>query len=138
MCATLKPRDDERVDSFEEYLNSTWFSEKSRFEIHVWSHCKNFGPRTNNNLEGFHSKINRLLKRAHPNFFHVLDVIRNIQRENEIDFDIFQATGKQRPPLAKYLRVHNRLMELRGKLTEGNIRLYKFMEECVRAIKVFE
>ena len=136
VCNSFKPINDERISRFEEYLMYTWFSEESLFKHSFWSHWENCGPRTNNNLEGFHSKLNRLLKKAHPNFFHIVSVIQSVQHENEIDLAIYNTSGRERPQTSKYLRSHQRLMGIRAEFLAGGLTLFRFMELCVGAIKL--
>jgi hypothetical protein len=37
------------------YFNAVWFK---TYPISVWNHYETVGPRTNNHVEGFHSKLN--------------------------------------------------------------------------------
>lgn len=138
ICAIFKPQNNENIDAFERYLNSTWFSENCRFEISIWTHCDNYGPRTNNNLEGFHSKLNRILRKAHPNFFICLNILKEIQMENEIDFKIFEISGRERPLISRYQKSHNNLMLLREGFLGGEMPLYDFMVGCIGAIKMHD
>jgi hypothetical protein len=101
LCSVLKPPNDQRIERFYTYLLDTLFSEYSLFTIDLWTHCYNLGPRTNNNLEGFHSKINRLLKKAHPNIYQILNYIKKIQMENAIDLKIFITSGRERSSIKK-------------------------------------
>jgi hypothetical protein len=71
LCSSIKPPNNNNIDVFENYINSTWLSILLTFNIDKWTQNDNFGPRTNNNLEGFHSKLNKLVKKSNPNFFHV-------------------------------------------------------------------
>ena len=47
----------EKIKKFREYVFNTWITNGS-FPVSLWNHFENQGPRTNNHVEGFHSKIN--------------------------------------------------------------------------------
>jgi hypothetical protein len=101
----------------------------------VLSHAENFGSRTNNKFEGFHSKLNRLVINSHPKFFKILSIIKEIHNENEIDLNVYLLTGKQKKPIKRYVDCHNKLIDLRERLNNNTIILFQFMEECIGAVK---
>lgn len=119
------------MNMFEKYLNMTWFSKNATFNQDIWNHSGNYEARTNNNVEGFHSKIHKLLKKAHPNFFEILNIFKKIQLENEIDIKIYLACGKERLKIARYLQSHLSILDLRNGFLNRSISLYKYMQECV-------
>ena len=57
------PDDDERVDTFVDYFDQTWIN--GRFLIHIWNHHNTDGARTNNHVEGWHAKINRVEEKGY-------------------------------------------------------------------------
>lgn len=138
LCNSLKPRNNELVDLLHNYFVNTWFSENSTFSYHIWSHADNYGPRTNNNVEGFHSKLNRLLKQAHPSFFKVFNYIKKVQLQNEIDLKIFILSGAQRPKIARYEESHRSILFSREEYNNCTYSLFEFMEKCIGGIKIFE
>jgi hypothetical protein len=75
------------------------------------THSANYEPRINNSLEGLHCKINSLLKRAHPNFFQILNIIIKVHHENEIDIWIFKESGRKQRIRSKYERSHQKIIE---------------------------
>ena len=46
------PQDDE-VKSYSEYIDQTWMNRQ--FRLHMWNYCAYSGPRTSNQLEGWHN-----------------------------------------------------------------------------------
>ncbi|XP_046357291.1 uncharacterized protein LOC124135785 [Haliotis rufescens] len=44
----------DNAQRFNDYIVTTWDDDDARFPIPLWNHHRNIGPRTNNNLEGFH------------------------------------------------------------------------------------
>jgi hypothetical protein len=65
------------------YFNAVWFQ---KFEISLWNHYDTVGPRTNNHVEGFHSKLNRLCQEAHPNIFKSIGIVKDIETETAINY----------------------------------------------------
>jgi hypothetical protein len=65
------------------YFNAVWFQ---KFEIALWNHYDTVGPRTNNHVEGFHSKLNRLCQEAHPNIFKSIGIVKDIETETAINY----------------------------------------------------
>ena len=77
---------------FKNYLESTWISNtRALFKFSTWNHFNNLGPRTNNIAEGFHSKLNRIINRNEPKFYHVLESLIFIQFQMEVYYDRIQA-----------------------------------------------
>jgi hypothetical protein len=68
------------------YFNAVWFQ---NFAISVWNHYDTVGPRNNNHVEGFHSKLNRLCQVAHPNIFKSIGIVKDIETETEINYKQF-------------------------------------------------
>ena len=60
------PNYGEKIKDFTNYVLETWIM-NSTYPVCVWNQYNNKGPRTNNHVEGFNSKIN--------NFFFLLKVL---------------------------------------------------------------
>jgi hypothetical protein len=69
------------------YFNAVWFQ---RFEILLWNHYDTVGPRTNNHVEGFHSKLNKVCQEAHPNIWKSIGIIKDIETEKSINYKHLQ------------------------------------------------
>jgi hypothetical protein len=52
-------------------------------EFTFMNHFDNDGPRTTNNVEGWHSKLNKVCDHAHPNIFAMVTLLQSIQTTNE-------------------------------------------------------
>ena len=61
------------VQQFATYFQQTWLRD---FPIAMWNHCETTSERTNNRLEGWHNRINRLAGRPHPNIYQLIDLIK--------------------------------------------------------------
>ena len=53
------------VDSLVEYFDSTWV-------INKWNYFDFDGPRTNNHVEGWHSRLKKVVGKPHPNTFELI------------------------------------------------------------------
>ena len=73
---------DEEVDRFKDYVTTTWVDDiDARFPIELWSQYDNIaGIRTNNHLEGWHSKIDYAISRSHSNIFALIELLIEEQR----------------------------------------------------------
>jgi hypothetical protein len=73
---------DEEVDRFKDYVTTTWVDDiAARFPVELWSQYDNIaGMRTNNHLEGWHSKLNHAINRPHPNIFALIELLKEEQR----------------------------------------------------------
>ncbi|XP_071083866.1 uncharacterized protein [Haliotis cracherodii] len=57
------------ADELNDYILHAY---EARFPLSLWNHHQTFGPSTNNNLEGFHSRLNASLNHRHPNLYRCL------------------------------------------------------------------
>ena len=57
-------------ESFVHYFESTWIDDN--FLIRSWNVYTQEGPRTNNNAEGWHSKMKKLAGNSHTNIYEAV------------------------------------------------------------------
>ncbi|XP_048248894.1 uncharacterized protein LOC125378088 [Haliotis rufescens] len=69
-----------RAVAFNDYIVTTWVDDGARFPLPLWNHHGTTGPRTNNNLEGFHNRLNRGLPHRHPNIYRFVEVVRKVEQ----------------------------------------------------------
>lgn len=65
------------------YMTTQWI-EGHVFRQNVWNHFAKDGRRTNNNLEGWHHRINNSTTKAHKNIFEVVKMLKNYQSVTEV------------------------------------------------------
>lgn len=92
------------------------------------NHFDNTGPRTNNILEGWHSKINKQLNAAHPNIYRLISLLQCIQANNEADIIQTAAGAKHRPQEVRYRRIDQRLTQLKNRLIDGDIDIMDYLD----------
>ena len=88
----------------------------------------NDGPRTTNNVEGWHSNINMICKTAHPNIYTMVKMLQNIQSTNEAKLIQLSAGGKQRTKKRKYRQLHFGLQQLQTRLRNGTLNVEDFAD----------
>ncbi|XP_046554261.1 uncharacterized protein LOC124263651 [Haliotis rubra] len=94
------------------------------------------GPRTNNNLEGFHSRMNRSLPHRHPNIFRFVEVIRRIEMADRAKLRQFDFGAA--PPSRKrvYREIDNRILRLKDTLSRGEKTPLQFLDAVANLIKL--
>ena len=100
------------ITPFADYVTAQWV-EGDRV---LWNHYDTDGPRTTNNLEGWHGRLERKVDHAHPNIFNIIDIF---QAANEVRQLQRLAVGVNRPRAKKYRDSDRRLTELKHRLTTG-------------------
>ena len=60
------------VRYFNDYFDRTWMN--GQYPIEMWNFFKYDGPRTNNHVEGYHTRLMRKAGKIHPNIFEVVEL----------------------------------------------------------------
>ena len=55
-----------------------------------------FGPRTNNCVEGWHTRLKKVVGKAHPNLFEIIEVMKKEQASSEIKLQQLEMGGQVR------------------------------------------
>ena len=84
----------ERIDGgsredFFQYFQNTWLD--GNFPIRMWNVYSLEGPCTNNNTEGWHSKLRKLAGKAHPNIYEAVTLFKSEQAATEVSCSWLQA-----------------------------------------------
>ncbi|XP_034316249.2 uncharacterized protein [Magallana gigas] len=124
---TLEDTEEVNVDitRFADYVTEQWIEGT---DVQFWNHFDNTGPRTNNILEGWHSKINKQLNAAHPNIYRLISLLQCIQANNEADIIQTSAGAKQRPQEVRYRRIDQRLTQLKNRFIDGDIGIMEYLD----------
>ena len=83
-----------------------------QYPIEMWIFFKYDGPRTNNHVEGYHTRLMRKAGKIHPNIFEVVELVS--QEEAASVISILQLQSGQPAPKhrKKYINIDARLDEL--------------------------
>ena len=90
----------EKMDEFVTYFEETWLV--GNFGPRLWNIISSdaSSPRTNNHLEGWHNKLKRIARKAHPNMFELVKIFKQEQSSTEVSIAQLEA-GSQPPKRAK-------------------------------------
>ena len=99
-----------RVSEFICYYNSTWIS--GQYPMRVWNFFRYCGPRTNNHVEGYHSRLIKKAGKSHPNIFEVVALF--VQEEASGLVQIIQLESGQPAPKRRrmYVDTDSRISDL--------------------------
>ena len=109
--------DDERVESFAIYIDQTWMN--GNFRPRMWNYYAHTGPRTNNHLEGWHNRMKRILRKAHPNLYEILELFQREQADTEVAIQQLEVGGVRKPKRKKVIRREDKIKSLADELTNG-------------------
>ncbi|CAF1106231.1 unnamed protein product [Rotaria sordida] len=71
-------QDIDNIDAFYDYLTNTWIDNDALFDYTLWNYYDFESLRTNNNLEGWHHRLNSDLNNVvHPHFYMFIRAIQN-------------------------------------------------------------
>lgn len=91
----------------------------------LWNHFDNTQERTTNNVEAWHSKMNRKAKQHHLNIFSLIMLLKQEQNENEPMLDVGHNYGRR---TKKYVRINEKLSNLKQRLINGEMSLLNYMD----------
>ena len=100
------------AEAFSQYLSSTWMKD---FSVRMWNHFEACEDHTNNRLEGWHNRLNRLAGHDHPNLFQLITLL---QKEDSVaEFKILQLQSGGLPVTKrnKWQRQDRRIKRLKDK-----------------------
>lgn len=69
-------------DDFVDYFEWTWLN--GNFSLNQWNVHLLDGPGTNNNLEGWHSRVKTLARKAHLNIFEMVELFKTEHSHMEV------------------------------------------------------
>ena len=71
------------IDHFIAYVEHTWLG--GQFTPAKWNVHSKEGPRTNNNLEGWHIKVKNIASKNHLNIFEIIELFKNrLQQKSKL------------------------------------------------------
>ena len=109
---------DEQVESYATYIDQTWIN--GRFRPRMWNYFAHSGPRTNNHLEGWHNRMKRISRKAHPNLYEILELFQREQAATEVTIHQLEAGGVHKPKQKKVIQREEKIKSLAEELTNGD------------------
>jgi len=113
----------ENITPLADYVTETWVESDNRLH---WNHFATEGHRTNNNLEGWHSKLRKLVNHPHPNIYVLIQLLQKEQNATEAKQIQLAAGGSQRPRSRKYREIDHRIARLKEKLQDHQITFQEY------------
>ena len=110
-----------------DYFESTWLNEGSRFPPAEWNRHGIPGPRTNNHIEGWHSKLNKMVGRAHANLYIFIQTIKKMEDAFKLKLIHLQAGVQVSRKNGKYQRLESDLNSALNLYNSDSMPLSLFM-----------
>ncbi|KAG0440508.1 hypothetical protein DMUE_1691 [Dictyocoela muelleri] len=134
---SIIPISDNRVFILINYIEETWILPRdSLFSRTVWSHHDDLYIRTNNSLEGFHSKLNRAINKSQPSFYEIIDKLKIFMKCYEVEMIRILSGGIPKPKRRKYVESNNTIVRVIQNFNNGQITLHELMEYLKNAMKL--
>ncbi len=93
-----------------------------------WNYHDYDGPRTNNHLEGWHNRLNRIVGKAHPNVYKLIEVFQREEAAVSVTISQLEAGGRAPPRKRKAVEMDRRITELQRKLSDGEFSIQEYVE----------
>nr|XP_021003896.2 uncharacterized protein LOC107456493 [Parasteatoda tepidariorum] len=119
------------------YFTDTWLEEEALFTVDIWNHFStDDNIRTNNNVEGWHSKLQKSGMSPKPNVYIFVNKMKEIEEENIAERRMLLC-GSENPPQQKavYKKVNDRLYSLKQRLLNQTISLRAYMDATTYIVK---
>lgn len=126
----LEDRDDADITQltqpFTDYVTDQWVEGDHA----LWNHYETQGPRTTNNIEGWHNKLKKMTQHSHPNIFTAIQMFKDVQNANDIARIQIAAGGTTRPRAKRYINIDRRLTTLKERYQNGLIDLMTYADSA--------
>ena len=106
------------IQEFIDYFEHTWLN--GQFQLTTWNVFMEDGPRTNNNLEGWHNKVKKIAGKSHLNIFEMVELFRLEQASTEVGLRQLMTGGALRSVPPKQRNKERRLKKIQEKFDNGN------------------
>ena len=128
--------DDARVKEYVEYFDKTWMD--GQFRLRMWNHYAQTGPRTNNHLEGWHNRLKRLSRKAHPNLYEVLELFQREEAASSVTITQLEAGGVRKAKRRKVVQREERIQALWTELEAGERNLDSYITAVRHCVVSFD
>ena len=112
------------IEELESYFENTWLN--GSYPIDIWNYHKVDGPRMNNAVEGWHSKINHVACKPHSTIFEVVKLFKEEQATTEIELQEL-ASGGATSTRRKYRKRERRIVTIIEKFDSRDYSLNEYI-----------
>ena len=71
-----------RIQEFMAYYEMTWLV--GSYPLPLWNVFESGSTRTNNHAEGWHNRLKKVVRKAHPNEFEIVETFKREQASTEV------------------------------------------------------
>ena len=116
------------VDDLVLYFNSTWMN--GQFKHHQWNYFNFKGPRTNNHVEGWHSRLKKVVSiyKPHSNIYEIIDVFKRKEANTKMKMQMLEAGAQQAPRWRRVRQKERRIQNLFARFSSGAMSLNDYLE----------
>lgn len=119
------------VEEFGTYFRRQWLCNDQMIQFF---NVFDKGIRTNNSCEGWHSRINRIIKKESPNIFELIKFMREEQACTEAQIEHI-SRGEAPRKRRKYLRINDRIQALKNQYQQVLIDEQEFLRRISYCLK---
>ena len=117
-------------DDFVVYFEGIWLN--GNFSLTQWNVHLIDSPRTNNNLEGWHSRVKTLAGKAHLNVFELVELFKTEQSNMEASILQLASGGTLRSKGVSRKRKEERIRKIQEKFDEGDYTIMEYLSASCR------
>jgi hypothetical protein len=127
----LLANSDQRLAPLFAYFQNAWLQPGL---TRIWN-MYGVDIRTDNNLEGWHSRFNRGIGKFHPNIWEFLEYVLLEHNSTDVQIQQLRAGAVPNPPDAKYVRIRKNLARLRDRYNMGRLNTEQYITAVSHNLK---
>ena len=94
---------------------------------HAHHYFNQHQPRTNNNVEGWHARMKKVITKPHPNIFTWIEFIQREEAVTKAKIMTFRSGATTRPRRCRMKEKEKRIHALFDRFNAGNITLNEYL-----------
>ena len=123
-------QENQLLTSLFDYFEKTWLKS---FPLRLWN-VHNAATRTNNKVEGWHSRLNRYVKKSHPNIFELITELKKEQATTELTISRARLGAAPPPRKAQYIQLDAQLDRLKTNFDAGDYTVEDYLASLRRLV----
>lgn len=121
LCIQEDAPDSEKLHEFFDYVVDQWL-DNNTISVNMWN-CNGNQHRTNNIVEGWNRRLNTVVKKAHPNVYYLINVLKEDAEYHGFCYDRTTLNLKGKRRKLSSINMDDRIKNTLGKLKEnGNLK----------------
>ncbi len=115
-----------RVDELTDYFSGTWLN--GSFPQSEWNYFSQHLPRTNNHVEGWHSRMSNIIRKPHPNVYSWVEFMQREEAVSKAKIQSLRTGATARPQRRRIKEREKRIHALFDRFNGGSISLDEYLE----------